>query len=200
VSGSLYTSVPVGSAFNGTLYYDSSAIPIDSSSASAAYNLPQSFILSFGGSSITGSGPAFAGFIQVYDNVSPGCPTPDGAPPNHCDTIDWSGSPSITGPLAAETLTGSAFVRLNGPANLLTSTALPDPFPSASQWTVFAALFFGAKGDLVASGTVTSVTTVPEPATFVLITGALIVLAFGVKDRRTRTKRNSAAWGAVTRR
>jgi hypothetical protein len=189
VSTSPYSSLPVGTAYSGTLYYDPSAAPFTTTVPTcippctgniSSYYLPQPFQLNFAGGSTLSSASGWPnpipgqgnGTVTVYDDYCCLFVFPS-------DAIEFDGTMVVTGPLAAESPGGPLFLRFVGPPDLFSSTALPDSF-AAISWQSSFGLYFGdfSAGMFL---NVTSVQTVPEPGTATLLLFCSIVSVVGTR-------------------
>jgi hypothetical protein len=171
VSYSEFSSVPVGSAFSGTIYYDPLAALVQSYQYPEAsiYNPPQpssawNFVY---GSTIVqgGTGSPFNTWMAVVNDWQY-----FSLPSSTSDMLEWAGGAIVTGPLAAESSGTQVEVDLIGPNTLWAGTGLPNSFP-AIQWEVASVSFFtpGPTVNGYVNGTITSVQVVPEPGTIVLV-------------------------------
>jgi hypothetical protein len=143
------------------------------------------FVASFGGSTFTGGFPNLVDdFGKPVGNIA--CCVLGGD-----DGIEWTSTPaSVTGPLASDPNWNAAglnplyftFEAPNANGVLNTSTTLPSPFPSLpGQWTD--ASFFCACGPAF-SGTISSVSEVPEPGSGSLLLSVVGLIAFSRAYRR----------------
>src|ERR1035441_9319176 len=182
VTASGFASVPVGTSLTAFLYYDPAAAPL----GGGAYPQPQAEIFEFGGGSTLTAPPGIGQIVDIIDNSVPGF---QGVPLGD-DAFYWiETSPTPTGPLARDPnlLNGGAtttlellFAALHSDG-VLTSSTLPDIFPSLPQWTIASFDFIPVFGGSCASGSCASfagavdsvVQVTPEPAT-----GPLAALAF----------------------
>jgi hypothetical protein len=194
ITASDFVSVPVGTSVTAFLFYDPSAAPDFSTATSASYDVPQGVIFDFGTSSLMGGTSASAAqILSLLDNTVPGF---EGISLGD-DAIAWiATSPTASGPIASDPgfdATGITSLALNFEApdsdGVLTSTALPSPFPSLpGQWTEGSFFYVPVTGSNPPygnfSGVFDSVTEVPEPGFGAVCLGGMMA-AFLLRRRKT---------------
>jgi hypothetical protein len=143
--------------------------------------LPQPFHLNFTGGSALSSASGWPnpipgqnnGTVTVFNDYCCQFVLPS-------DAIEFVGMMVITGPLSAESAGGPLFLRFVAPPGLLSSTALPDSFPTISSWQSSFGLYSGDSSAGMFLN-ITSVQTVPEPGTAALLWSIVGVILFGCK-------------------
>ena len=197
VTASGFASVPVGTSLTAFLYYDPAAAPL----GGGAYPQPQAEIFEFGGGSTLTAPPGIGQIVDIIDNSVPGF---QGVPFGD-DAIYWiETSPTATGPIASDPnlLTGgttSLQLLFAAPHSdgVLTSSTLPDIFPSLPQWTIASFDFIPVFGGSCASGSCASfagavdsvVQVTPEPATGPLAALAFSAVLLAYRRMRVRAKK-----------
>jgi hypothetical protein len=193
ITQSSFTSVDVGDTFTGSVFYSVPDTALGTTCAGPCisfYALPEAIQVNVDGSSI------YSTNLATTDNdiaVSDSNGTSSGS------AVTWlSGfyELGITGPLAGER--SPAFddltVAFDGPSSVLSTTQLPEDFPSLSEWSDGALVNFGTfsgfgAADKSFEGDILSLTesvVTPEPSLFPLLLMGLVGVAL-ISRRRQRS-------------
>ncbi len=194
ITDSNFNSVDVGDTFTGSVFYSVPDTPLGTTCAGPCisfYALPEAIQISVNGSSVYS-----ANLLTTDNDIT----VSDSNGSGQGSAITWlSGfyQLGISGPLASER--SSAFdtltVNFEGPSSVLSTTQIPEDFPSLSEWSTDAYVSFGTfsgfggddKGfDGNILGITESVVT-PEPSMLPLLLMGLAGAAWWMPRRRQKS-------------
>lgn len=193
IDSSTFASIPVGSVLTAQLWYDPATAPffVSADGSNANYAAPMQEIVDVAGSQFTAPPHPTGWDIFVADNLQ-GNSGLWGVPPND-DGVVWVETPAESGNIVNDpAFNSNGFdtlqIGFDAPhsSGVLSSTALPVPFPGMTQWAggyFYLLPVFGGHGGLF-TGTIDSVQAVPEPSAAILLMSALALFAAVARKRR----------------